>query len=212
VFNLKAENTLVLINGESLLYGVELGSLGKKLNTHSEDIYNFSVGTEIALTKVQEMAVKYAEVSPEKIDAWRRSVKWKAIMPKLSVGLSQSFDDNVEIYKSASTSYIVEGPHETDTDWNVGLTWDLSDIVWDNAQTSIDVRSRLMVQLRNDILEDVTRLYFERKRLILELMKRERKDIIKAELDQKRLRIEELTGYIDALTGGQFSKEIGLGN
>ena len=42
-------------------------------------------------------------------------------------------------------------------------------MIFSTEQTSIDVRSRLMVQLRDDILDEVTRLYFERRRLQLEL-------------------------------------------
>jgi hypothetical protein len=59
-----------------------------------------------------------------------------------------------------------------------------------------------MVQLRDDILEEVTRLYFERKRLLAEMKDKER-DI------RKQLRVEELTAYIDALTGGEFSEALG---
>ena len=73
----------------------------------------------------------------------------------------------------------------------------------DDAQTSIDVRSKLMVQLREDILEEVTRLFFERKRLLLDMetsVGDERPSI------EKQLKVQELTAYIDALTGGQFSR------
>ena len=60
-----------------------------------------------------------------------------------------------------------------------------------------------MVQLRCDILEDVTRLYFERKKIVLELERSiGRKDKVSFE---KQIRMEELTAYIDALTGGGFS-------
>ena len=97
---------------------------------------------------VQRMAIEYAEVSPEKIKRWRTGAKWKAIMPRLSVNFSQSNDDNIEIYKNSSTSYVVRGPRETDNNWSVGLIWDLADVIWNPSQTSIDVRSKLMVQLR----------------------------------------------------------------
>ena len=68
-------------------------------------------------------------------------------MPRLSLGFSESNDANIEIYKSSSNYYVVDGPHEIDRDWSIDLTWDLADLVWNSAQTSIDVRSKLMVQL-----------------------------------------------------------------
>jgi len=63
-----------------------------------------------------------------------------------------------------------------------------------------------MVQLRDEILEEVTRLYFERKRLLGELKKT--RDTDDAETRKKTLRVEELTAYIDAFTGGRFSEAI----
>ncbi|RKY41952.1 MAG: hypothetical protein DRP85_04410 [Candidatus Makaraimicrobium thalassicum] len=163
-------------------------------------------GTEPSIRDVHRMAIEYAEVSPEKIKRWRRGAEWKAIMPKVSLSFSESRDDNIEIYKNSTKSYIVEGPREIDTDWGIGLTWDLSDLVWNDSQTNIDIRSKLMVQLRDNILEEVTRLYFERKRLLAGMLKTLENG---KECDpEKQVRIEELTAYIDALTGGKFSETI----
>nr|BDD44718.1 hypothetical protein 23 [bacterium] len=67
---------------------------------------------------------------------------------------------------------------------------------------------KLLVQLRDEILEEVTRLYFERKRLVSELGAEADKNSKKI-LSEKKLRIDELTAYIDALTGGKFSEALG---
>lgn len=154
-----------------------------------------------SILEVQKMAIDHAEVSPDKIKKWRARARWKALLPKLSVGFSESVDDNVEIYKSSSRYYIVNGPTERGSDWDLDLSWDLSDLIWNDAQTAIDVRSKLMVQLREDILEEVTRLYFERKRLVEEI------GLTDPSAD-KKLRLEELTAYIDAYTGGRFSRRL----
>lgn len=162
----------------------------------------FSGGPDIK--EVHKMAIDYAEVSPGKIESWRKAAKWRAILPRLSLGYDEDHSDNIEIYTSATQKYLVTGPREKRDGWDVSLTWDLPDLIWTSAQTSIDVRSKLMVQLRDDILEDVTRLYFERKRLIEEIYLRREKD--KEVRDPaKESRVEELTAYIDAYTGGKFS-------
>jgi hypothetical protein len=161
---------------------------------------------EPSILEVQRMAIDYAEVSPEKIRRWRSGARWKAIMPRLSLGFSESIDDNIDIYKSSTKSYVIRGPRERGTDWDIDLTWDLSDLIWNDAQTSIDVRSKLMVQLRDEVLEEVTRLYFERKRLLAGLEGTDQKD--RKKFRENRLRIEELTAHIDALTGGEFSEAL----
>lgn len=197
---------LIFISTERNIYRSELKYKGKSWRKRKS--FKVPQGQEPTVKEVQRMAIEYAEVSPEKIKRWRRAASWRAILPRLSVGYSESFDDNIEIYKNSSTSYAVVGPREHDNDWGVDLTWNLSDLIWADAQTSIDTRSKLMVQLRDDILEDVTRLYFERKRLLAEI-ERERSEEESKKISEKHMRVEELTGYIDALTGGKFSESLG---
>ena len=161
---------------------------------------------EPEINVVQQAAIKYAEVEPEKIKDWRKKAKMKAILPKLTVGLDRSENTNYEIYTSATTHYVYEGPYDRSHGWDVTLSWELGDLIWSEAQTSIDVRSRLMVELRDDILDEVTKLYFERLRVKMELDGlgiEERKKRL-----EKELRLAELTASLDALTGGYFSRKI----
>jgi len=123
----------------------------------SKEFYsNSSKGNTISLyfkdepeiNKVQEAAIRYAEVESDKIKEWRKNAKMKAILPKLTVGIDNSRNSNYEIYTSATTHYIYEGPDDESRGWDVTLSWELGDLIWNDDQTSIDVRSRLMVQLR----------------------------------------------------------------
>ncbi|MFH0935301.1 MAG: hypothetical protein V1828_00340 [Candidatus Omnitrophota bacterium] len=162
---------------------------------------------EPAIAEVQKAAIKYAEVSPEKINFWRKQAAVKAILPKLSAGVGRDTTD-LWHWEGGSTTreyddVLIKGRDALD--WDVTLSWDLSELIWNPDQTSIDVRSKLMVQLRDDILDEVTKLYFERLRVKIEL------DELPIEAAKKRLqkelRLQELTASIDALTGGYFSKE-----
>lgn len=159
---------------------------------------------EPGIQDAQEAAIRYAEVHKEKIDEWRKGAKHKALLPTLSVGVNRDMKSTSEIYTSATRSYWEIGPNDTVTGWDVNLSWDLGDLIWNNDQNSIDVRSRLMVQLRDDILNEVTRLYFERRRLQVELLTNPPANL-SHRLD-KELRLQELTAGLDALTGGWFSK------
>jgi len=63
-----------------------------------------------------------------------------------------------------------------------------------------------MVQLRQDILEEVTRVYFERSRLRAEFKANPTDDaVLQAE---RELRIAELTARLDGYTGGWFSEKM----
>jgi len=91
-------------------------------------------------------------------------------------------------------------------DWDVGVSWDLSELIWSTDQTSIDVRSKLMVELRNDLLDEVNKIYFERIRVKMEIDNLSIED--RKKRFEKELRLRELTASIDALTGGYFSQQI----
>jgi hypothetical protein len=152
---------------------------------------------------LQDAAIRYADVSPEKIKKWYCEARWKALVPRLSFGTSKSRSTKSEIYTSATKEYVVVGPDDVDEDLNVSVTWDLGDFIWNDDMTNIDIRSRLMVQLRNDILDDLRRAYYERKKLVFELAFNPPKDV-KTKFE-KELRLEELTAAIDSLTGNYLS-------
>jgi len=158
--------------------------------------------------ETRDMAIHYAEVHPEKIEKWRRGAKFRALFPKVNFGLDQSKSDTYEIYTASSKSYWVYGPEDESDGWDLNFTWDLADLVWNPSQTSIDVRSKLMVQLRDDIVDEVTRLYFERRRLQIERLINPPANL-QANVKQE-LRIREITAGLDGLTGGTFSRAIDI--
>ena len=157
---------------------------------------------EPTMTQVRATAIRYAEVMPEKIQSWRARAAWKSWIPHFTLGLNRNTNATIGSSSSGGKTTFTVGPDDHSLTVNYGFTWDLADLIWSTDQTSIDVRSRLMVQLRNDILDEVTRLYFERRRLQVEYALAPVKEpTLQAE---RQLRLEELTAQIDALTGGEF--------
>ena len=163
---------------------------------------------EPKIRDVQEAAIKYAEVSPEKISQWRKGAAKKALLPQVSVGIDRNSTDlwHWEGGSTTKTDDDILRRGQDTVDWDVSLSWDLSELIWNDAQASIDVRSKLMVELRDDILDQVNKLYFERIR-------------VKAELDNlaiedrnkrfdKQLKLEELTASLDSLTAGYYSEQL----
>jgi len=200
-------NFLALDNQETLYAACDKG-LFKAIATEEDNSMNSAISLyykeEPAISEVQQAAIRYAEVGPEKIKDWRKRAKIKAILPRLTLGIDRSKRTNYEIYTSATTHYVYAGPLDKNSGWDVTLSWELGDLIWNDDQTSIDVRSRLMVQLREDILDEVNKLYFERIRLRMEMDRLSIEDRVKR--SEKQLRLEELTASLDALTGGYYSE------
>ena len=172
---------------------------------------NVDLSWEPTIQEVHRMAMDYAQVDPAKIKDWQRRVEKKAWLPSLSMGLgsdkNKTLSDSIYgTYSGGGQSYV--GPRDKtfydNFGWDVSLSWDLGDLIWNADQTSIDSRAKLLTELRQDILNEVTRLYFERRRLQGEITQ----DAGLGDENEKKMRLEELTALIDALTGGAFSREI----
>ena len=159
---------------------------------------------EPSIREVQEVAIDYADVHPDKIKKWKEAARHKALLPDVSLGLDRYVTDLYHWDAGQNPDVLQTG--DDVISWDVTMSWDLGDLVWSTDQTSIDTRSRLMVQLRDDILDEVTRTYFERRRLLIE--KHFSPPSTAREKIEKRLRIDELTADLDAMTGGQFSKDL----
>ena len=149
------------------------------------------------------MAIDYAEVSPEKIKKWRSLARTKALIPTISSGINRSASELLHWDSGPNPDNLLKGREFLD--WDVSVAWKLSDLVWSDDQTSIDSRSKLMVELRDDIVDQVTRLYFERRRVQIELLAIKEQEA--SQID-KQMRMAELTALIDGYTGGEFSQRI----
>ena len=163
---------------------------------------------EPTIIEVQNAAIRYAEVNPSKIEAWRTAASRKALLPTLSFSKGVSQDENVDIDRGGTNDpdRFISGPMENSYDWSVGLSWNLGELIWNDDQTSIDTRSRLLVELRDDMLSKVTHLYYERRRLQIDMGLSPKKDF-PLEIENV-IKLQELTAGIDALTGGYFSKRL----
>lgn len=226
----------VFLYGEERWEEVSLGLVAGKLNYFALDNYgNIYVAGERGIFKanmnnqadftrqyylqeylryepkirdIQQAAIRYAEVSPEKISQWRKGAAKKALLPQISVGIDRNSSDlwHWEGGSTTKTDDDVLRRGKDTVDWDVSLSWDLADMIWNDAQTSIDVRSKLMVELRDDILDQVNKLYFERLRVKSELDNLAIEDRNKR--FDKQLKLEELTASLDSLTAGYYSEQL----
>ena len=167
---------------------------------------NIMFDNEPPFAELRKAAIDYADVNPDKIKNWQRESRLKALVPKVSMGWDTNTSNNYEIYTSATKDYIAVGPDDIASGMDVSVSWDLGGLIWSDDQTNIDVRSRLTTQLRNDVLDDLRRAYYERKRLQFDIMANPPKDM-KSRFE-KEARIQELTQNIDDLTGNYFSKNM----
>jgi hypothetical protein len=184
-----------------------LASMNAAAAINFSDIYQ-RFEHEPSIQEVQRFAIHYAEVHPDKIKQWRTGAKYRAFLPTLSAGVDRDATERFHWDTGGNPDKLLEG--RDFVDWDFSVSWDLADLIWNPDQTSIDSRSKLMVELREDIMDQITRLYFERRRVQVETVAAEASDLpVDPQLQfDRQMRVAELTALIDALTDGEFSEKI----
>ncbi|HPB68580.1 MAG TPA: hypothetical protein PKU74_06710, partial [Candidatus Omnitrophota bacterium] len=172
-----------------------------------KSVYDDYIRKEPTILDVHQMVIDYADVSPGKIKDWKERARMKALLPSFSVGLDREGGNLFHWNTAVNPDELQKGRDYLS--WDISLSWDFSDFIWSSEQTSIDSRAKLMVELREDLLSQVTRIYFERRRIQMEILN-ENPGATGVDVPfERQLRIAELTAIIDAMTGGRFSRKIG---
>jgi hypothetical protein len=208
------KETLLVASGNEILEWVfEPGEVFQPVQTLPSPerlmLFKKLVALEPAVREVQKAAIRYADVGNGKIKRWHWGSRLRAFVPRLGFSKDFSVGTNVDIDRGGTNTpdEFIVGPSEMDEGWDLGLSWELGDFLYSSAQTSIDSRSKLLVELRESILSQVTRIYFERRRVQWEILLGDPEGDFQARLDAQ-LRLEELTAQLDSLTNGFLSRKL----
>lgn len=173
------------------------------------DLFRKLLSREPGVREVQQAAIRYGDLGNGKIRRWHWGSRMRAFIPRLTFGRDISISNNVDIDRGATNTRdeFILGPEDIDRGWDLGLTWELGDFLYSSAQTSIDSRAKLLAELRESTLSQVTRVYFERRRVQMEWAFSNPERGVEERFDLL-LRLDELTAQLDTLTGGFFSRRL----
>lgn len=158
--------------------------------------------------EVQEQVVAYANADPSKIKKWHYLAKLRTLLPDVSFGRDFSRSNNIDLDRGSTSvaDRYISGPEDRAEGFDFDVSWDLGDLIFNTSQTSIDSREKSMVYLRQDLLEEATRIFYERRQLQLELIFSE--NLPELTYYQKIVELEEHTSQLDALTNGFMEKRL----
>lgn len=142
---------------------------------------------------------------PSKHVAKTGRIRASALLPRLRFTVEKSFDYDKSLDQDDDGSISLAVDTDDDLEIRGYVEWDLSDLVFNPAETSAAGRRLEHARWRLDLASDVIEAYHERRELIV---MRLLGILAPQDLVPAALRIEELTALLDALTGGWFSEEL----
>ncbi|MBM4282874.1 MAG: ComEA family DNA-binding protein [Deltaproteobacteria bacterium] len=156
--------------------------------------------------EVQERAIEYVRIHPEIIDSWRLRARTNALAPRLSTDAQGNTNNGLRTVTTTG-----QAPQEVRTDdtggrLSVSATWELDRLIFEPQEMAVAREGVRVANLRDRVLDEVTRRYFERRRLQVDLELAPPTDL--GDRIKKELRLQELTADIDAATGGWFSQKL----
>jgi len=168
-------------------------------------------GDEPNIAAVQEMAMRYSHTHRAQVESWLAASKNAAKLPEFQFRyyyydrLNSGFDYVVDEGGNAQAQ---QDDADTDKDhvYQLTLKWRLDELMMSSERIRVISESQDVVKLRDKVLGEVTRLYFDRRRLQVDSLLSPSSDIKSQVEDQ--LRLMELTAELDAFTGGEFSRAL----
>jgi hypothetical protein len=163
---------------------------------------------EPTVREVQDRTIEYVRVHPDAVDSWRTRARFNAIAPRLTTAAQGTLDDDLRTIQNLdATAAEIETATKSNTGrLTIGATWDLDRLIFEPQEMAVAREAVRTANLRDRVLEEVTRRYFERRRLQVDLELAPPTDL--ADRVRKELRLQELTADIDAFTGGWFSEKL----
>jgi len=143
-----------------------------------------------------------------RVEERMRNAAW---LPEVRMGFAFGHDrsyarDHDQTYSTGAVRQLLDSTRDHDAGFDVtlSLSWELDRLVDPDDAIAVSRERRELVELRDQVLERVNRLYFERTRAQAALTALPPE--AEAERAELTIRIRELAANLDAWTGGMFSR------
>lgn len=174
---------------------------------------------EPSVIEVQKQALKFASLpTANDYKRYRLEARLRNVFPKVGFDLNNTGTSTnyYQLNKGITSDALLNNDFNSDqinrhqfdgrSFKQVSLLWDANKFLYDDEIGDILSQARLTANIRENLLDDVTRIYYQRRKVQLEILLSPPKDI-QTKL-AKEIEIAELTGQLDSRTGGWFTRQI----
>jgi hypothetical protein len=169
---------------------------------------------EPTIQETQAKALQFSGIpSGMEFGAYKRQARLRNVLPQIDTSFDNSdyalssletsgSDEYDSADSSINSSLDKNRKAAMDNEFNTGFrfTWHLDRLIYDPEIIDIVNSARVSANIRENLLTELTQIYFQRKNLLSELMS----NPFSRTMTQK-FKLQELTADIDARTGGWYS-------
>jgi len=169
--------------------------------------------------KIQEVhlaALNFSGIpTGDSFKRYRKHARMRNFLPELQtyveknnlnyISIETRGSDNLSTNSGAyDTSFDRNNINRNNNTINAGLrlNWKLGNLIFDPEINDINTSARITANVRENILTEVTQLYFRRKELLVKALKGDTQDL------STKLELDELLAQLDARTGAWYSEEL----
>lgn len=182
---------------------------------------DFANLTEIepSLIEVQKQALKFSSLpTTEDFKRYRLQARLRNLIPQVGFDINtrgayidyfqfeKGISTNISLKNQFDASKITRYQNDDQLFKQFSISWNTNQFLYDDEIREILNQARLSANIKENLLDDVTRIFYQRKKLQLSYLTNPPEDF-QTRLE-KDLELAELTGQLDSRTGGWFSKEI----
>ncbi len=218
-----------VITGSVALDNTENGSLsaqdlGPSIPAPVNDLIFKVLKSEPKIQDLHKIALEFAGIpTGQKFSAYKRQARLRNIIPDFDASMTRANQDFLSLETNAndsfnsntssiSSDYEKNNLNKNDNNINSGvkLSWKLSNLIYDPEINNINTSARITANVRENILTELTQIYYARKELLYRLLDQSSREELQ-EFFPEKLKLSEYTAQLDARTGAWFSAELKKG-
>ena len=181
------------------------------------DTFKTILKLEPSIQELHRVAIEFAGIPTGRLfDRYKRQARLRNLLPTFTASVDRDSRNVLELQtqgqdnfssSNLTTSYDENNLNRDDKNISAGLRldWKLGNLVYDSEINDINTSARITANVRENILTEVTQIYYNRKALLFELLKQQCADL---DIFKQQLQFEEYTAQIDARTGAWFSEQL----
>jgi len=163
--------------------------------------------SEPTVRDVHGAAVRYALVTQGRITGLMGRARFSGWLPEFRARYNRNIDDDrTTVFPTATSPILTSQSTDLDHRFEFRITWELDKLIFNQSELRVYRELKKLVELRVDVMKEITKLYYERRRLQVDLIVRPPRTLLGRV--RRMLRMQELTADMDALTGGYFSRRL----